>query len=138
MVKQHTGLKVLGILSVIAGILAVIGGLYYVSIGGIIEEAGQNSIIGIIALIPVGMTLVAMGGAMIVVGLVLAFLGYKVYKHKSWAYWVYFILTIVGFVGSLYAVSWLGILIGGIIMWYLYSIRKTFMKSSDYRPTWSD
>ena len=138
MVQEHTGLKVLGILSVLGGVLALIGGLMYISMGSAVTEAGEESIIGIIALVPIGITVIAMGGAMVVAGLIIMFLGYNLFKHKSWAYWVYFILTIIGFIGSLLSISGVGILIGGIIMWYLYSIRKTFLKGSDVKASWSD
>ena len=138
MTREYTGLKILGILSLIGGILMVLGGIFYASLGGALAEAGTEDIIGILAIFPIGITIVVMGIAMIVIGCLYIFLGYNVYKHKPWAYWTYFVLTILGFAISLFAISWLGILIGGIIIWYLWTIRKSFMTGADTRPVWRD
>ena len=136
MAKEHFGLKVLGIISILCGIFLAVGGLYYISIGGVLEDVGEESIIGIIAIIPVGITLIAMGAVMIVVGLILAYLGYHLYKHKRWAYWLYFILAILGLIMSLVSFSIIGIAIGAIIIWYLWSIRGDFKRSGEYTITW--
>jgi len=138
MTREYTGLKILGILSLIGGLLMLLGGIMFVGMGGAIAEAGEESIWGIVTLIPFSLAIVAIGAVMIVIGLLYIFLGYNVYKHKPWAYWVYFVLTIIGFIGSLVAFAWFGIIIGGIIIWYLWTIRKSFMKDGDTTMVWRD
>jgi hypothetical protein len=137
--REHLGLKILGILSVIGGLLALVGGLYYSTIGAALMSEGEDSIVGIIALIPVGASVIAMGAIMIVAGAIVAIIGWKLYQHKKWAYWVYFVLTILGFLGSLVSLSIFGIIVGAIVIWYLYKIREDFMqsRSKDYQISWS-
>ena len=138
MEKEYAGLKILGILSLIGGLLCALAGLVFLASGSAITEAGQEGILEVLAFIPLGASLMIIGGAMFIIGLVVAFIGYKVYKHVRWAYWVYFTLTVISFLLSLASVSWFGILIGGIIIWYLYSIHKSFLGGADVRRAWSD
>ena len=138
MTKEYTGLKILGILSILGGLLSVLGGIIYVSLGGAVAEASQNGVLELITLFPAGIAIVGIGIGMIIMGALLVIIGYFLYKHKPWAYWLYFVLSIIGFVGSLFAISWLGILIGGIIIWYLWTIRKSFMTGADTRAVWRD
>lgn len=131
--KEYIGLKVLGIIILLSGIISIFGGIAYISVGSAVEEEAENSIIGIIALFPVAVTVMAMGAVMVVFGFIFVYLGYKLYKHSKFAYWVTFVLTVLGIISSLIYFQILTLAIGIVIAWYLYTIRGSFISGFDWR-----
>jgi len=133
---NHTGLKILGALTTIGGVLSVLAGIFYLSVGSALENEALESILLIIPLLSIGIAMALMGGVLLVIGLFFTFLGVHLYQHRSWAYWTYFVLTALGLLFSLVSFAWLGIIIGGLICWYLYGIRSTFMSGGDIQFTY--
>jgi len=136
--QKHLGLQILGLITLIGGVISFFAGLFYLSIGSALETEALESILLIIPLLSIGFAMAVMGAVMLIVGVGFAYLGWAVFKHRSWAYWTYFALTVLGLITSLVYMQVLGIIISGLIACYLYTVRNTFMSGSDIQFTWRD
>jgi hypothetical protein len=132
--KTHMGMKVLGILGVIGGILLIIAGVLFAQLGTMMaEEAeqgeGLEGIVSLIPLISVGVTLTAIALPMIIMGLCGIVLSIFIYKERTWAYTLLFILAIMTLIVSIIGYNIWGIFISGVIVLYCWMIKDDFFGS---------
>ena len=136
---NHTGLKILGVLTAIGGILSVFAGLLFMALGSALQSEALESIFLIVPLLSLVVALTLMGALLFVIGLFATLLGVHLYQHRSWAYWTYFFFTALALLFSLISLAWIGLIISVIIAWYLWGIRSTFIGSAgDIQFTWRD
>ena len=138
---RPTGVTVIAILNIISGIIMLIGGVGLAAIGSILptmttldpNAAGQMAIAGLL-----GVGGVAVGGILIILGLISFIVAWGLLKGKSWAWSVTVILSIISIVIGIISLvagnfgSIVNIIIAGIIIYYLYRphVKAFFGKSA--------
>ena len=138
---RPTGVTVIAILNIISGIIMLIGGVGLAAIGSILptmttldpNAAGQMAIAGLL-----GVGGVAVGGILIILGLISFIVAWGLLKGKSWAWSVTVILSIISVVIGIISLvagnfgSIVNIIIAGIIIYYLYRphVKAFFGKSA--------
>ena len=63
---------------------------------------------------------------LLLMGVVAFVIAYGVYNMTEWGWAVAIILSAVGFVGALVSLNIAGLIISGIIVWYLWTNKKDF------------
>ena len=106
----------------------IIAGLGYMAVGGALDSVEEPLLIPI--LLPVAVSMAIIGVVSLVIGLVLIFVGWKLFKEVEWAYWLTFVLSIIGVGMSLYIMNWWGVLIGGLIAIYCWMIMADFREGA--------
>jgi len=105
------GVTIIGILWILGGLLWIFGG----AVGG-----------AALAIIGLGGLGAAVGVILVIIGIIFLLLGYGCFKGWPWVWPVGVILTIIGIVINLLSIventasAIIGILIGVIILWYLF------------------
>lgn len=138
---RPTGVTVIAILNIISGIIMLIGGVGLAAIGSILptmttldpNAAGQMAIAGLL-----GVGGVAVGGILIILGIISFIVAWGLLKGKSWAWSVTVILSIISIVIGIISLvagnfgSIVNIIIAGIIIYYLYRphVKAFFGKSA--------
>ena len=138
---RPTGVTVIAILNIISGIIMLIGGVGLAAISSILptmttldpNAAGQMAIAGLL-----GVGGVAVGGILIILGLISFIVAWGLLKGKSWAWSVTVILSIISIVIGIISLvagnfgSIVNIIIAGIIIYYLYRphVKAFFGKSA--------
>jgi len=135
--KRPIGVTIIAILTIIGGIALLIGGLGFISFAGILSvvsseesstEAANIAALGILPMI--------LGVFMVIIGIIYLIVSYGLLKGKGWAWTITIIVTIIGIViqiisavstglltsslASGLATHIIGIIISGIIIFYLY------------------
>jgi hypothetical protein len=135
--KRPIGVTIIAILTIIGGIALLIGGLGFIAFGGFLStvssEGGSTEVADIAAL---GMVPMILGIGMIIIGIIYLIVSYGLLKGKGWAWTITIIVMIIGIViqiisaistglltsslASALATHIIGIIISGIIIFYLY------------------
>jgi hypothetical protein len=135
--KRPIGVTIIAILTIIGGIALLIGGLVFIAFGGILSavssEGGSTEAADIAAL---GMVPMILGIGMVIIGIIYLIVSYGLLKGKGWAWTITIIVMIIGIViqiisaistglltsslTSAVATHIIGIIISGIIIFYLY------------------
>ncbi|TVP39478.1 hypothetical protein [Candidatus Nitrosocosmicus arcticus] len=135
--KRPIGVTIIAILTIIGGIALLIGGLGFIAFAGVLSvvsseesstEAANIAALGILPMI--------LGVLMVVIGIIYLIVSYGLLKGKGWAWTITIIVTIIGIViqiisavstglltsslASGLATHIIGIIISGIIIFYLY------------------
>ena len=138
--SRPTGVTIIAVLNIISGIIMLIGGFGLAAIGSILptmttidpNASGQMALAGLLG--PAG---VALGGILIILGIISFIVAWGLLKGKGWAWSLTMILSIISIIINI--VSLVGgnfggvvnIIISGIIIYYLYRphVKAFFGKS---------
>lgn len=137
---RPTGVTIIAILNIISGIIMLIGGLGLAAIGSILpamttvdpNAGGQMALAGLL-----GVGGIAVGGILIILGIISFIVAWGLLKGKSWAWIVTVILSVISIVIGIISLvggnfgSIINIIIAGIIIYYLYRphVKAYFGKS---------
>lgn len=125
--QRPTAITVIAILQLIGGILALLGGIALIGLGGL---ATTSTMMGTDADVAAGGMLAAISGVM---GFVLIALGvldlvgaYGAWNLKKWAYM--YLMVLNGISGALSLVSFniIGIAISGVVLYFVYQNKASF------------
>lgn len=94
--NRPTGITILAILEMLGGILSILSGLAFATLGGTLSGLLGSGILGPISGI--------FGGVAIVAGLIYLAIGYGFFKGMSWSWWAGIILYVLGLIGSLLSI----------------------------------
>jgi hypothetical protein len=138
--SRPTGVTIIAILNIISGIIMVVGGFGLAAISSILptmttidpNAGGQMAVAGLL-----GAGGVAIGGILIILGIISFIVAWGLLKGKSWAWSVTIILSIISIVMGIVSLvagsfgSIVNIIIAGIIIYYLYRphVKAFFGKS---------
>ena len=126
---RPTGVTIIAILNVISGIVMLVGGLGLGAISSILptmttldpNASGQLAVAGLL-----GVGGIAVGGILIILGIISFVVAWGLLKGKGWAWSVTLILSIISIVIGVISMvagsigSIVNIIIAGIIIYYLY------------------
>ena len=137
---RPTGVTIIAILNIISGIIMIIGGAGLAAIGSILptmttidpSAGGQLAVAGFL-----GAGGVAVGGILIILGIISFIVAWGLLKGKAWAWTVTLILSIISLILGVVSVvagsfgSIINIIIAAIIIYYLYRphVKAYFGKS---------
>lgn len=114
--KRPVGVTILMVLAYIGAVLAVIGGIAMFVGGGFLSSL--STVPGVSALIGAGA--VVMGIVLIALGVLYYFIAKGLGDGKNWARIVTLVFSALGFIGSIWPISIVGLIINGVIIWYLW------------------
>jgi hypothetical protein len=126
---RPTGVTIIAILNVISGIVMLAGGVGLAAIGSILptmttldpNASGQLAVAGLL-----GVGGIAVGGILIILGIISFIVAWGLLKGKGWAWGVTMVLSIISIVIGVISMvagsigSIVNIIIAGIIIYYLY------------------
>ena len=126
---RPTGVTIIAILNIISGIIMLLGGIGLAAIGSILptlttvdpNAGGQMALAGLL-----GVGGVAVGGILIILGIISFIVAWGLLKGKSWAWTVTVVLSVISIVMGIISLvggnfgSVVNIIIAGIIIYYLY------------------
>jgi len=135
--KRPIGVTIIAILTIIGGIALLIGGLGFIALAGILSLASTEvSSSGSVDIAALDILPMILGIFMVIIGIIYLIVSYGLLKGKGWAWIVTIIVTIIGLViqiisavttgllssslASGLATHIIGIIISGIIIFYLY------------------
>jgi hypothetical protein len=124
--KSHVGMKILGVLTVVGGILMMVAGIGLWFLGEQLQDVAMEEGLLVIPLLPIALAYSAMAIPIVIVGLFFAVFGYYVFVERFWAYVLLFIITVLGLLSSVVYFNVYGLLVGGLIAFYLFYIRNDF------------
>lgn len=131
--KRPTGVTIIGILTIIGGILMLIGGIGLVTLAAVVpiipSSGGQfNSQLANTGMSTelLGIVSSATGGLLLILGIASLVVAYGLFKAKKWAWTISVILSVISIgmgivsivTGNIGAV--VSIAISGLILYYLY------------------
>ena len=137
---RPTGVTIIAILNIISGIVMLIGGVGLAAISSILptmttidpNASGQMAVAGLL-----GAAGVAVGGILIILGIISFIVAWGLLKGKGWAWSLTMILSIISIIIGIVSLvagsfgSIVNIIIAGIIIYYLYRphVKAYFGKS---------
>ena len=137
---RPTGVTIIAILNIISGIIMLIGGVGLAAVGSILptlttvdpNAGGQMAVAGLL-----GVGGAAVGGILIILGIISFIVAWGLLKGKSWAWTVTVVLSVISIVIGIISIvggnfgSIINIIIAGIIIYYLYRphVKAYFGKS---------
>jgi hypothetical protein len=132
---RPTGVAVLAILDLIAGILALLGGIFVAALGGsgLLALYGYGFFSGFVAFI---------GFFIIIVGVLAIVVGWGMWSGKGWAWILAIILYALGALTSLLSLaggnvsSVVGLLIDALLLWYMFRphVKAYFGRGTGAQP----
>jgi len=138
--SRPTGVTIIAVLNIISGIIMLIGGFGLAAISSIFptmtaidpNASGQMAFAGLL-----GAAGVALGGILIILGIISFIVAWGLLKGKGWAWSLTMILSIISIIISIVSLaagsfgSIVNIIISGIIIYYLYRphVKAFFGKS---------
>jgi len=113
------GVTILGILEIISGIIAIVGGLFVATFSAMMGTEIFAAYGGVIS------------GVLIVIGIVSFVMAWGLLAGKSWAWTITLILTIISVIFDLASFNVFGLIIEAIILYYLFRphVKAYFGKS---------
>ncbi|VVB59990.1 Uncharacterised protein [uncultured archaeon] len=118
-VERPLGVTILSILGFIGAGLLVLLGIAMVGLGSMMSYAGMLGVL-------FGGLGAFAGIFILVLGIVEFVINYGLWNMKKWAWTVTLILEGIGLLSSLASLSILGIIISGVIVWYLWTKKDLF------------
>ena len=109
---RPTGVTILAVLEIISGVIAIAFGVFFGALMGSIGMGmtgnGYGAIMGMI------------GGFTVLLGVISFVMAWGLLKGKSWAWTITLILTIISFIFNLPSFNVVGLIINGLILYYLF------------------
>ena len=130
MAERPLGVSIIAILGFIAAIIAILLGIGLLALGGVAVTMLESMIPGLGMLL--GIVVGAMGIVLLVAGIFQFLISYGLWKMKKWAWIIEMIFLILGILLNLAGIisspisSIVGIIIGGLITYYLWTKRTLF------------
>ena len=115
--QRPIGVTIIAILSFLAGLVEILGGLALMALGGIGAVAGAG-IFGALAAV--------VGGVLLLLGIVTIIVAIGLWRMRSWAWWVSIIVNLASILIAVGSYNWIGVLFPLIIVLYLVIIRDKF------------
>ena len=138
--SRPTGVTIIAVLNIISGIIMLIGGFGLAAISSVLptmttidpNAGGQMALAGL-----VGGAGIAVGGILIILGIISFIVAWGLLKGKGWAWSLTLILSIISIIIGIVSMaagnfgSIINIIIAGIIIYYLYRphVKAFFGKS---------
>lgn len=138
---RPTGVTIIAILNIISGIVMLAGGLGLAAIGSILptmsavdpNASGQLAIAGLL-----GVGGVAVGGILIILGIISFVVAWGLLKGRGWAWTVTAVLAVISIIMGIVSLaagnfgSIVNIIISGVVLYYLYRphVKAYFGKST--------
>jgi len=138
--SRPTGVTIIAILNIISGIIMLAGGLGLAAISSVLptmttidpNAGGQMALAGL-----VGGAGIAVGGILIILGIISFIVAWGLLKGKGWAWSLTLILSVISIIIGIVSMaagnfgSIINIIIAGIIIYYLYRphVKAFFGKS---------
>ena len=131
--KRPKGVTIIGVLTIIGGIVMLIGGISLVTLAAVVPimpmNDGQiNSQLATAGMSPALLSIVssATGGLLLILGIASLVVAYGLFKAKKWAWSISVVLSVISIAmgivsivtGNFGAIA--SIVISGIILYYLY------------------
>ena len=118
---RPTGVVILAILEIISGITAIGGGFLFASFAGMMGMDIFGAFGGVIS------------GILIAIGIASFVMAWGLLQGRSWAWTFTLILTIIGILFDLTSFNVIGLLIEGVILYYLFRphVKAYFGKSAE-------
>src|SRR6185295_6194731 len=127
--SRPTGVTIIAILNIISGIIMLAGGLGLAAISSVLptmttidpNAGGQMALAGL-----VGGAGIAVGGILIILGIISFIVAWGLLKGKGWAWSLTLILSVISIIIGIVSMaagnfgSIINIIIAGIIIYYLY------------------
>lgn len=130
---RPTGVTILGILGIIAGVLLLFTGLIFAGLAAVAPGMVDAGMFGGV----VGALIGILGAVFIALGIAYFFVAWGLLKGKPWAWTVTLILTIIDIAMGVVSIianpaSIIGLIINGIILYYLFRphVKAYFGKGS--------
>ena len=118
--KRPFGITILSIIGFISAfIMAGIGAVFILLGGAGLQGTGVN--VAALGALSAFFGVIMLGG-----GILQGIISYGLWKMQKWAYYVSLVMYAIAFLGALMSVSIVGIVIDGLMVYYLYSVRKKF------------
>jgi lysylphosphatidylglycerol synthetase-like protein (DUF2156 family) len=112
------GVTILAILTILVGIGLLLIGLLLLALGSIVGLFGGAPMFGL--------PIAAIGGLVLLVGILMLVSGFGLLKLRMWAWWLAIISFILGAVSSILQSSWVTAGIEVLLIVYLILVRKHF------------
>jgi len=115
--SRPIGVTILAILTILIGIGLLLLGLLLVALGGITGLFGAPMF---------GLPIAAIGGLILLVGILMLVSGFGLLKLRMWAWWLAIIAFVLGAVSSILSASYPTAVIEVLLIVYLIVVRKHF------------
>jgi len=114
------GVTLLAILEIISGAIAIVGGIFFVTIAGMLDLDFLGAMSGIVA------------GALVALGVASFVMAWGLLGGKPWAWTATLVLTIISVIFELAAANIIGLIIDAIVLYYLFRPHvKSFFGKND-------
>jgi len=106
---RPTGVTILAALEILSGIVAILGGLFFATMATMMMGTDVYGAFGVL-----------ISGVLIVIGIASFIMAWGLLQGKSWAWTITLILTIIHLIFDLPSFNVIGLVINGIILYYLF------------------
>ena len=115
------GVTILAALEIISGIVAIVGGFFFATFSAMMMMGADMF----------GAFGVVISGVLIVIGIISFIMAWGLLQGKPWAWTITLILTIIHLIFDLPSFNVIGLVINGLILYYLYRphVKAYFGKS---------
>ncbi len=128
-VERPLGVTILAILAMISGILTIIGGIAFISLGPLLSMAAHRGAGAALALSFIAPFGTALGAVFVVIGIISLIVGWGLWKGSSWAWYLSVILLAISLISSVAQMALAPVMAGGgivsiiidvVILYYLF------------------
>ena len=117
---RPVGVTILAILEIISGAIAIVGGIFFVTITSVLDLDFLGAMSGIVA------------GILVAIGIASFAMAWGLLGGKPWAWTATLVLTIISVIFELAAANIIGLIIDAIVLYYLFRPHvKAFFGKSD-------
>ena len=114
------GVTLLAILVIVSGVIAIVGGIFFVTIAGLLDIDFLGAMSGIVA------------GVLVALGVASFVMAWGLLGGKPWAWTATLVLTIISVIFELAAANIVGLIIDAIVLYYLFRPHvKAFFGKND-------
>ncbi len=115
--KRPIGVAIIAILSFLAGLVEILGGVALLGLAALGATAGAGFLAAFAGII---------GGVLLILGLITLAVAIGLWRMRSWAWWIALIVNLISVVLSIGTASYIGVIFPLIIVIYLIVIRDKF------------
>ena len=115
--KRPIGVTIIAILSFLAGLVEILGGVALLGLAALGATAGAGFLAAFAGII---------GGVLLILGLITLGVAIGLWRMRSWAWWIALIVNIISLAVSIGTASYVGVILPLIIVIYLIVIRDKF------------
>ena len=115
--KRPIGVAIIAILSFLAGLVEILGGVALLGLAALGATAGAGFLAAFAGII---------GGVLLILGLITLAVAIGLWRMRSWAWWIALIVNLISIVLSIGTAGYVGVIFPLIIVIYLIVIRDKF------------